>query len=168
MGIDGNTTVESWTGAFMGSGPNVIFLAAPDAQTGESVSLVAGTAVGSVVNFPVTLLPTFLRSHQSDIFVSPDSTTLSAAIMAYPNPRQPEAALVWACIGASRWLDLGHLDLLVRVADGRSVCKTRTEAAIAADCREKPGPRADARSQIDPDADQTPLTGTEFAASSAF
>ena len=146
--------VESWTGALIGSGPIVIFLASPVAQTGGSASLVAGTVEGSVVNFPVDLLPTFLGSHESEILVSPDGTAPFAAITAYPNPRQAEAALVWACIGASRWLDLEDLDLLVRVADGMSLCKTRTEEVIASHCRQKPGPGAENRSQTDPDPDQ--------------
>jgi|GEM_PF-4746952 len=149
-----NETVKSWTGAFIGSGLIAIFLASLVAPTGGSASLVAGTAEGSVVNFPVEMLPAFLRTHQSEIVVSPDSTTLFAAITAYPNPRQPEAALVWACIGASRWLDLGSLDLLVRVANGMSLCKTRTKETIASDFREKQGARTENRSQIDPATDQ--------------
>ena len=47
-----------------------------------------------------------------------------------------------------------NLDLLVRVADGMSLCKTRTEETISSHYRQKPGPGTANRSQIDPDPDQ--------------
>ncbi len=76
---------------------------------------------GSVVRFPVEELPTFLMKHATETFLAPDCDALSAAIEGDPDCQQSETAVLWACLDASRWNDIGTLERWF-VSPTRTLC----------------------------------------------
>lgn len=131
----------------IGTGPVVVLRQEQVDPKVSPVSIVTGTGDGRVVALGVSRLPAFLVAHRDALFVSPDDQPIRLALAEHADPARPEAEILWAALGAGRWIDLGLLDLLLRAASGDSVFVCRSEGELPEQNQANRGHSGEVRAQ---------------------
>ncbi|MCE9560535.1 MAG: hypothetical protein K8U57_00640 [Planctomycetes bacterium] len=122
-----NEVTKVWDGSVFGTGPIYVLVDPQVPPTSEPARIVVGAA-DNVVAVAVEQFPAFLEIHKSEICISPDSTRLFDVVANHPH----SVMAVMQKATEGRWVDLGLLDLLARIATGESCVKVRTPEELVA------------------------------------